>query len=471
MEYSELADYAIRSGRLTEWRLDAPEGWKIDDRALAFGHERHVERAAASPDEHRGSWIGTAFEIGEPLDAQTFAATVEAWVSRHEAFRTTATPDDDGRMRRWTVGPDRVRVTASAATDVLGGAEISDRLGAFFAADVTAVRWPHLALATVADPSDTAFTVVFAADHAVMDAYTQVLAIAELSELYRAIGGGRAPTIAPCGSYVDYSVAERDTADALDAAHPAVTGWRAFLGADGLPSFPLPVRSPRETVPGQAPGQQAGLSSWVLDAAEADAFVAAAKGFGGSQTSGFLAAVKVAFARLGAPVARYLMPMHTRNSAEYAMAAGWFVGVMPVDDRIGDSVSFAEAVPVTAQASRVGRDLVPFPFARVADLLGIADAPQFVVSFVDARFLPGADAWTENDRALRSRARGESEVYLWINRAVGGVNVSMRYPNNEVAAASVHAFVAELSSVFSAVAHGRDACTRASGAPVDGGLR
>ena len=48
-------------------------------------------------------------------------------------------------------------------------------------------------------------------------------------------------------------------------------------------------------------------------------------------------------------------------------------------------------------------------------------------------------------------------MYLWINRAAGGLNLSMRYPNNEVAASSVHAFVAEFAAVLTEVVETGDA--------------
>ena len=47
MEYTELADYPLPAGRLTEWvpRVDDDQ-WALDSRGLSFTHEDHCERSA-----------------------------------------------------------------------------------------------------------------------------------------------------------------------------------------------------------------------------------------------------------------------------------------------------------------------------------------------------------------------------------------------------------------------------------------
>lgn len=466
MEYSELADYPMPAGRVVRWSPTARRfDWRDDPRALSVSHETHVRAALDDPAAHAGSWIGTVFRMPAALDRDAFGAAFTGWLRRHEAYRTTAVATRRSRaLRRRTVPAGSVGATHREIGEVSGGAEGSRRIETLLADAVSATRWPHLAVMTVEPeaPDDREwFTVIFAADHAVMDAYTQVFAIAELIELYRAAVAGRDPNLVDCGSYADFSALERAMNDGLDALHPAVDRWRAFVvdrAGGRLPAFPLPIASLDPRVDGTADGYQASLSTWLLDADRAARFVAVATASGGSQTAGFLAAVKLAFARLGvADGIRYLMPMHTRASLEYAAAAGWFVGVVPVDDPMRGVTCFTEAVAGSAAAARENRDLVPFALPAVAALLDVPATPGFVISFVDGRAVPGAAEWTEHDRALRSRQRGDDEVYLWINRAAGGVNVSMRYPNTEVASVYVQAFVAELRSILIDVAESGDA--------------
>ncbi|GAB18890.1 hypothetical protein GOEFS_069_00160 [Gordonia effusa NBRC 100432] len=463
MEYTELADYPIHSGTVTEWLPAATSAdWRRDPRPLSTNHEAHLAFSSHQTDDTPNCWIGTAFRISGPLDTAAFTQALRLWVGRHEAYRTTAraVESDTGRtFERYCVAAESVTIDSRRYGRPRGGTEIHDHIEKFFATQISPFSWPHLVVTTVEPNISTAeqewFTVVFAADHSVMDAYTQVFAIAELTEIYRAVESGREPQLPPTASYVDYCVGEREYAAALTADHSDIARWRDYLTADsalpGVPRFPLPVTG-TETV-GTQPNQQASLSLWLLDAAETESFTGNAKAQGGSQTSAILAAAKIALGRLGnSGSTRYLMPMHTRTSLDYAAAAGWFVGLMPVDDALGEATTFAAAVADTAKALKVNKDLIGYPYARVAELLGVTQPPEFVISFVDGRYLPGAAAWTEHERALRSTMRSDTEVYLWINRTVDGLNLSARFPANEIAAASIHAFIAEFSTVLRDVA-------------------
>lgn len=461
MEYTELADYPSHGGRITGWVPTSKRfGWRVDPRALAVNHEWHVRDAIADPQSHVGSWIGTAFRIPGHLDPEVFARAVRDWIARHEAFRTTAVADRDGeRPTRRTIAASSIGLSRKVVAPSQSADQVGTRIEGFFAEAVSAVRWPHVAVVTVEpidDPEADWFTVVFAADHAVMDAYSQIIAIAEITELYVARLTGRDNALPECGSYADFSALERAMADVLEPLHPAVAKWRDYLFTRGdghLPRFPLPVTGIDNGTEEAPSAHQASESTWLLDAEQAEQFAAVSKAAGGSQTAGVMAAVKIAFARLGAVDGiRYLMPMHTRVSAEFAAAAGWFVGVMPVDDGLGTATRFTEAMEQTRSSLKENRDLVPFALPAVTTLLDVDPVPGFVISFVDARAVYGADGWTEHERALRSRVQDGSEVYLWINRAKGGINLSLRRPNNAVARYSLEAFVNEFRAVLNEVA-------------------
>ncbi|MEL4162625.1 condensation domain-containing protein [Corynebacterium bovis] len=541
MEYTELSDYRLHPGILTGWVGTAdPSQWREDPRPLSANHEAHVLDSLAGEEQVAPEdWIGTAFRIRRPLDHDAFAETLRRWHARHEAYRTTAVRGSDGTgVQRKTLPADAVDVRtidlgrvgttdpsaadAPATTDATGpdaadapapDLDIQKAIRKLFSREISVLRWPHLAVATidpyahgwdaaageanaedalatddVAAPGDGWFTVVFGADHAIMDAYTQIFSIAELTELYRSVLDGTAAELPPTGSYVDFSTIERAAADLLDADHPAVARWREFLaetngfsGAPGTdavlapPRFPLPVHGDPADADGghRADGsvapdpagdtvidpldakfdrhgqlRQRSLSRWIFDDATAKAFADRSKELGSSQMGGFLTALKIALTSLsGGSEVRYIMPMHTRTSPEYALAAGWFVGLMPVADPLGDATSFPEALSQTTASVMANRDLVGHPYARVAQILDVTEPPRFVVSYVDTRHIPGATAWTPHERALRSSIHSDDDVYLWINRGLGGLNVSMRYPDTAVAAESVERFLAAFTSV------------------------
>jgi len=148
--------------------------------------------------------------------------------------------------------------------------------------------------------------------------------------------------------------------------------------------------------------------------------------------------------------------MHTRYRVDMALAAGWFVGLMPVEDPIGQAHTFSEAMAGTASAVKRYKKAVSAPFNSLQPHLKADSAPKFVVSYVDTRFVPGADKWTEHDRALRSPCVSDEEVYFWILRNHNGINVSTRYPANDEAAASIDAFLDTFKSVLNNVVNQGD---------------
>lgn len=508
MEYTELAAYRLHAGHVTTWTptattstADSGDAWAVDPRPLSCNHEAHVAEAlaagpaanpAANPaasdtssdasDPRGDNWIGTAFRIHHTFDAEVFAATLRAWMVRHEAYRTTAVAGtvgdsavEDPALHRRTLPADAVDVTSRSVGHLADAASVREVLERHFATEVSALQWPHLTVATVGPdaeaPDDSLgsqdgpwFTVVFAADHAVMDAYTQIVSIAELREIYAAELAGRCPELSLAGSHVDYSRVERELADELTVEHPVVQRWRDFLGrCDGTPPALALAATPAAPEASGAPEPlQVSTSVWLLGEVDATVFGQLAKSYGGSQVTGLLAALKVAVARADrtgvcGDALRYVMPMHTRTSPEFALSAGWFVGLMPVEDPMPRGADFSEAVAATTAAVKANRDVVAHPYPRVAELLGVTRPPRFVVSYVDTRFIPGADDWTPHDRTLRAVARSASDVYVWVVRTRAGVNISMRYPDDRVTREAVRALIAEYFAVLHSVLDTGDA--------------
>lgn len=498
MEYTELSAYRLHAGHVTTWTPTATDAWAVDPRPLSSNHEAHIRESLTSSTgtttEPRGdNWIGTAFRIHHPFDAEAFSATLRLWMVRHEAYRTTAvagTVGDTGvegdALHRETLPADAVDVSSHTVGDLPDAGSVHDFLDHHFATEVSALRWPHLTVATVrpddASTGDPAvslgsqdgpwFTVVFAADHAVMDAYTQIVSIAELREIYAAQLAGRAPELPLAGSHVDYSRVERDLADSLTADHPVVQRWRDFLvGAEAAERASATPRLPLAGAHTDAERdvQQVSTSMWLLGEVDATVFGQLSKRYGGSQVTGLLAALKVAAARadrdgLCGDTFRYVMPMHTRTSPEFALSAGWFVGLMPVEDPMPRGAAFSEAVSATAAAVKENRDLVAYPYPKVAELLQVAEPPRFVVSYVDTRFIPGAEDWTPHDRTLRGVAYSSTDVYIWVVRTKGGVNISMRYPDAPCTRDSVRSLVAEYFAVLHSVVDTGDAASLPFGA-------
>lgn len=121
--------------------------------------------------------------------------------------------------------------------------------------------------------------------------------------------------------------------------------------------------------------------------------------------------------------------------------SGWFVGLRPIDLDLGGSPGFVTLANRAVHELRRTRASARIPFDRVGELLGVPIRPQFLVSYMDVRFVPMAAQWPEsNARALRSRSYTH-DVYIWINRTPEGINVSARFPDNTEASANVPRFL------------------------------
>ncbi|MDR6173870.1 hypothetical protein QE364_003572 [Nocardioides zeae] len=464
MEYTELSAYPLPAGTTTCWTPRAGVGsWAPDPRELSYDHEAHLACAGA------GSWIGSVLRMPFRYDAGALRRTLRAWTVRHEVLRTSVEPvhDASGRRTSWsrvTCPPDAVDVDRSAPVSGTADEARATVLAAF--EQIGPQRWPHVLFASIepepgaAGPDDApGFTLLFGADHSVMDAYSQLLWFDEVTALYeRALAGDSDRELAALdvGSHVDFAAFDRRLGMLVSAEDQAVTAWRGFLGPElTFPAYPDPALARR---PGDAPdgAVQHSSSTWVLDAERTRAVDALCRAQGTGLQSAVLGLLAGAVRRrTGATSTAFVLPLHTRHEPRYAGSVGWYVGLCPVRIDVADHATTADLVAAAHTAVRASKHLASRPFARVAQLLGVRDAPRFVVSYVDVRRVPGADRWDEcQARTLRSAVPDGDEVYLWVIRSEHGLNVSARCPAGAVPAARLADLVACLGDLLDEAAGG-----------------
>lgn len=460
MEFTELADYAVPAGTLTEWipsvgpRARTPEaaGWHPDTRPTSYVHEAHLRTSSSSPRRGRESWLGAAFEVAGPLNKPAFRDAVLKWIDRHEAMRSSASIDEaTGEMSRVTAAEGAIDIWQVEQERCSQSSEVLEHLRYLFDEFTSPLIWPAYAFVTLEPLDDTRpITVFFAADHSIIDGLSTVLVAHEISALYGEELGGPAAALFEAGSYLDFGSSERERHSGLEHSHDAVRMWRDFLvdGDGELPAFPLDIGDPSpEDVP------QGGLSAWVLDAQQADSFSMACRKTGHSLFAGLLAVLAITGAELGGCARfRTVTPVHTRDEPRWASALGWFVGLCPISFDIGGDHSFGSVIAAASAEVTKTKPIARVPLDRVFTALGYSARPRFVVSFMDVRFAPAADRWPDwNARALRSQ-QYQHEVYLWINRTPQGINVAARYPNTEQATAQVHEYIGTLRRLLTEVA-------------------
>ncbi|GAA1481464.1 condensation domain-containing protein [Gordonia sinesedis] len=473
MKFTELSDYPLRGGDVTEWLPRTSTGtveWAADARPLTYDHELHIFRAAVGDTET--SWLGAVFEIDRPLDRTAMGQALLAWTRRHEAFRTTVTVASDAsgtpHLIRRTCAAERISID-ERTIGYVPERDIHPTLTRIFEERLSPLHWPHCTIATIVDapgpggPPDS-FLLVFAADHAVMDAYSMLLSINEIRHLYDAACEGRASSLPPIGSHVDFSTGHRHSAADLTADHPAVATWRTFLERSGgrFPALGLSVDDSANPTTATA---QSGLAVPVATDAQIGALNTACRAVGHTTQSAMVACLAMAHTALsGDPVLRMAMPLHTRHEPQFRESVGWYVGIGPLEVDLSRADTFVDALAITAAAIADAKRLAQLPYPRIAELLGTQAEPEFVMSYLDLRFVPGAAEWPRwRAQTIRSERRSNSEVYLWVARTASGITISGRYPDNPVAHTNVHRLIATARAVAAGVVgRGVDSRVRAS---------
>ncbi|MFC0315707.1 condensation domain-containing protein [Gordonia phosphorivorans] len=468
MEFTQFLDAKVRPGALAEWIPAVPGGlgsWHRDPRGTSHNHEQHLRaahdyRVRTQREGGREAWLGVAVEFDEQISLAAVRTAVLAWINRHEVLRTHVTLVGP-RTERYTTDPGTVHLRMTRVGWYRDADLLLEQIGGSFDRATTPMHWPAYRFATVARAHS--FTLLFAADHSLVDGYSLINSQYELRELYAAAVERRAPQLPPTGSYIDFSGAERVAADSADDRHTAVAVWDEFLaGRTDLPSFALlPTPPPaRPTAPGEhtAPAQHS-RTSRLLDDATAEAFTRRCTDLGGSLIGGILAATALVYRRhSGADRFATLMPRHTRNHARFHGALGWFVALAPVTVDISDDPSFPTALERVMVSLDRAREGAALPLLRLATILGFDPEPKFVVSFMDTRAVPGAAAADEGAaQALRSHAYADDEFYLWVNRTPSGLRMHARFPAAESAqdvGAVLQGFIDDFADLLASIAVG-----------------
>jgi hypothetical protein len=454
VKLTEISKYDAQPGQLVEWRLHpntvaAAAQAPLDSRPPSFTQDAHVKTTAFMREVglDAPTWLATAFDVSGALNADAVEATFLQWIARHETLRSELRLSGD-QLERFTLNVDDIAIDRTVVDDFTDGADVVRYLENRFDETANPLTWPAYIFVTVA--REDGFTVYLAFDHSNVDGYSIAQIAHEIHELYAAAVAGRPAELVETGSYVDFSKTERESAEELEASHASVGRWREFIEDCGgeLPRFPLDVG----VSPGEYPRQTGGCD-WLMDPADADAFDAACAANGGNFAAGVLAAVSAAAYELGdEPVYRSVIPFHTRSDQRWLTSLGWYIGLAPLEIATAQAGDFNELMRMARHAVRVAKPVAQVPFAKAFSLLEGPVRPLSVMSYIDARAVPGAPRWTEwNAHAFGKVSYGD-EVYLWINRTLDGVHVTWRYPSTELGHRNVNDFIDHTREVLTSVA-------------------
>jgi hypothetical protein len=398
------------------------------------------------------TWLGAAFDIPGPVDLDVLHGALRTWTLRHETLRSGLRWVGE-ELRRFTLAAEAVVLHRENVGHFPDASTLTQYLQDRFDLAANALTWPNFIYTAVVH--DDGVSVVMAFDHSNVDAYSIHRIPAEIHELYSAGLDGRAVETGPVGSYVDFCAAERTNADGMEETDAIVDRWREFIArCDGkLPNFPVDLGLAPD---GPLPTQKF-VHEMLVDDADAAAFETYCRPYGGSLT-GVLAATSLITHEIGGEdVYRTVVPFHTRAKSRWSESVGWYVGGAPIEIPAAQAADFDTALATVRAALRVNRRLSRMPIARVLGLLGADFQPTSpdlysIVSFIDARGIPGSQRWHELKAYGLIRVSYGDQVCVWITRLHEGLQFASRYPDTAAAHQNMRHYIERLRELIISVA-------------------
>lgn len=462
MRMTNIQHCEIRPGRLVEWTLDpavagTAQGLPEDSRPPAYIQESHLKTSRSVREDGLfvPTWIGVCFDLPGRADLNHLQEALRAWTLRHETLRSGFTwsgPRGD-ELVRFTLDNEDVRLHREEIGDFTNETALAEHLQNRFDTVADALRWPNFIYAAVVRDDSTSVYMAF--DHSNVDAYSLQNIPVALHELCAAVTAGRSPEQEPVASYVDFCQAERADADKVDDGHDIVVRWREFIkNCEGqLPNFPVDLGLDAD---GELPRQKA-LCGPLVDADDAAAFEAHCRPYGGSLVGVLAATALIVHEIEGEPVFRTIVPFHTRATSQWSDSVGWYVGGAPVEIPLTEVHDFQGALENAHAALRANRRLARTPLERVLRLLGADFRPTSpdlysLVSFLDARDIPGSERWAELKAYGLVRVSYGDRVCVWVNRLHEGLWFACRYPDTDIAHKNLSLYATRLREVITSVA-------------------
>ncbi|MFE0747752.1 condensation domain-containing protein [Gordonia sp. NPDC058843] len=451
-------------GRTVEWELRDAE--RVGRAARRWGNGvsfLQADHLATMADKRRRGAVHTGFLLAAmrfdaPLDEGAMGSALTEFVRRHEELRAHYRSGPDG-PERWVSPPEEFVIdVADAESVVVDDADVGAWIGRRASESARAELVPGSWWAATVD--DAGFTFFVATDHAHGDGYSSVLALAEITALYRAHRKGDASDLPAPGAFGPAVLAERSAAAALAADDDQVSVWRdALVDNDGrAPLCPLELG-----LTDTAPVPAVAVEQWLLgpDAlARCDARLART---GGGFAGLLYAALAVRHREITGESRFFVSTVLATRDADHAWTQGWMCNFAPivVDVPAGDETTLDDVVRAAGAGVRAARRASSAPAHGVLALLAAEgifrglDGSPYMVSYTDLARLP-----IGNDPALATMQTSSGvgptrNANLWFTRTPAGLVVRCHLPDNEVARASVAEHLARVGAILNEYASER----------------
>lgn len=467
MEETKLRVGPLTVGTLAEWEpsTGSTVSWQPTPAALEKAAQAPLSEVPVSymQDQHIRGYLD---QLSKGLDySRLMIVTCDApgvcdiramtWVinthlRRHDTYRSRFEHAGDGPLLRYTMtDPDDIEFAP-----VKHGKLTLDETRELAVSTPDPLQWDCFRFGIV--QGEDHFTFYLSVDHVHVDAMVVGVTLMEFYMMYAALVGGGGPlTLPEAGSYADFCVRQREFTDSLTAETPRVAAWTNFAehNEGSMPAFPLPMGDPSVRWEADI------VTQTMLDEEQTSRFEAACTAAGARFIGGVMACSALAEHELTGTQTYYgLTPSDTRKTATDAMTQGWFTGLVPVTVPIAGA-AFGDAARAAQVSFDSGRDMAEVPYGRVMELEPglVKPRPDFpVVNFLDTGAAPLSVLLTADLADLNIGIYGDGrysyQLCIYVIRAQEQTVVSVMFPDNPEAQASVAEYMATLKSVFERVA-------------------
>lgn len=456
-----LDDWTPTPGVVISWHPTAAAAEKVRQAPassvpVSYMQSQHLrnyyERTAAGLGFSRQ--IIATCEIAGQCDVSAMDRAVNAYLRRHDTFRSWFARTDDGEFIRHTISdPADIEFMP-----VDHGEMTFDELRAHVMAIPNPLEWGCFTFGVI--QSGSHFTFFAAMDHVHGDATLVGTTMLEANGMYAALSAGGEPLALPdAGSFDDFCIRERQYTSALTVDSPQVRAWIDFAENNngGFPEFPLPLGDPSEL------GGSEMITELLMDAQQTERFESACSAVGARFIGGLFACLAlVEHEFTGAPTYYGLTPRDTRRTTDNFMTQGWFTGLVPITVPIA-AASFGDAAWAAQASFDSGLHLAKVPYYRVLELAPWLDWPQ--PNFPVSNFLHGgaaplnavlaaADLGYASNIGIYSDGRFSYQLTTYLIRYGEGTAMAIMFPDNPVALKSVLRYLEAMKSVCARVADG-----------------
>lgn len=443
-----LHDWSGPPATLTLWcpsaaSIESAKRAPVSPALPSYEQEQHLRafRACEQRQEAMARLLVVVWDEPGRCDLRAMTHVVTAHLRRHDTYHSWFEERGKAIVRHVLTDPAAIQMECSTLGEV--SAEDWQK---HIIATPTPFAWDCFRFGIL--QRTNGFTCFASIDHLHGDATLIAFLMTEIRLAYRAVLDGETPLqFGRPGSYLDYCTSQRQRAAVTTLSDPEVEQWIAFLHRNSgrMPSFALPLGVMEDRY------QAEYVHIDIFDDDAMAAFESACHASGARAIGGLLACAALTEREMtGRSRYSVVTPTTTRISPQAFRTTGWCVGVVPIDFEVQE-LTFSELALIAQRNFDERLCLANVPIELVLELAAGLPAVRSVatggvmLSYMDANVPPLsahiAREWHEANGRVYINQGMAAQVALWLFRTQRGLSLTVAYPANATARASMHRYV------------------------------